>query len=59
MVRRLLLVLLLFILVTKPLYTDKNEFISSQESTLSVQWKERYSKDSRDDYENNYFRNTK
>ncbi|HHX61179.1 MAG TPA: hypothetical protein GX707_10780 [Epulopiscium sp.] len=38
MVKRLLLSLLLFVMATKPIYTDKNEFISSQTKVLGVQW---------------------
>ena len=34
----LLLSLLMFFMATKPVYTDKSEFISSQTEVLSVQW---------------------
>lgn len=34
----LVLSLLIFILATKPIYTDKSEFISSQTEVLGVQW---------------------
>lgn len=34
----IILSLLIFVMATKPIYTDKNEFISSQTEILSVQW---------------------
>lgn len=36
----MILSLLIFFLVRKPIYTDQNEFISSQIEVLGVQWEE-------------------
>ncbi len=60
MVRRLLLILFIFFIATKPVYTDKSEFVSSQGDTLSVQYEEEDTlEDGGDEDENDYLCNTK